>query len=602
MRRLMTFRTRLNELGIFAFAFIFGTGALAEEVTGVELSADTFRPALDASGVLDVESGALSPHLGADVGLFTGYLLNPLVLRQSTDKGLQNVGALVAHRWNAHVVGSLGLFDWVQLGIDLPLVLLQGGEGLDAAQVGNIANQQLAVAGLGDLRLRPKIRILRRQDFGVDLAFMPTVVVPSHFPMGGYLGDAGFGIAPELAISTELGGLVLASNVAALMRDDTTTNQLGISHELVFRGAIAYLFESINLRTDLSVRTSTSLLRPYSQAGQSPLEAIAGIRWEALQGLYLQSGVGIGLITGPGTPDARAFVGLRYAPRVRDSDGDGITDNEDACTDAPEDIDNFQDTDGCPDLDNDGDGVQDPDDQCVNAAEDMDAFEDEDGCPDPDNDKDGIMDPDDECPLVAGVTAYKGCSAPDADGDGVPDAKDACPKQAGQSAAKGCPDQDSDGIFDAKDFCPKRAETQNGVADSDGCPDGPQSKWVLTKTEIQLLAPIDFEYKSEELLGPAIDTLNQVAELLVQHPEIEKVQVEVHTDELRKADASQELAEARASAVMIHLATAGVAIERLDSVSTGAKRPRSRRGKRIRQEADRLLKIRIVKWGKAAKK
>ena len=78
--------------------------------------------------------------------------------------------------------------------------------------------------------------------------------------------------------------------------------------------------------------------------------------------------------------------------------------------------------------------------------------------------------------------------------------------------------------------------------------------------------------------------------------------MEVHTDELRKADASQELAEARASAVMIHLATAGVAIERLDSVSTGAKRPRSRRGKRIRQEADRILKIRIVKWGKAAKK
>ena len=599
MRRMMTFRPRFYDLGLFAFACTFATTVLAAEV---ELSADTYRPALDATGVLDVESGSLNKHLDADVGLFTGYVLNPLVLRQSTDKGLQNVGALVAHRWNAHVVGSLGIFDWVQLGVDLPVVLLQGGATLDPTQVGSIANQELALAGLGDLRLRPKVRILRRQDFGVDLAFMPTVILPSHFPMGGYLGDAGFGIVPELVVSTEIGGLVLASNVAALLRDDSATKQLGISHEWVFRGGLAYLFESINLRTDLSIRASTALLSPFAQAGQSPVEATAGIRWEALDGLYLQSGFGVGLVTGPGTPDARVFMGIRYAPRVRDEDGDGILDDTDACIDVAEDMDNFEDADGCPELDNDGDGVQDPDDQCANNAEDADGFEDGDGCPDPDNDGDGILDADDKCPLNKGVSAHQGCSAPDADGDGVPDAKDACPKVAGQVAAKGCPDQDNDGFLDSKDFCPTKAETKNGVADTDGCPDGPQSKWVLSETEIQLLEPVDFEYKSEELLGPAIDTLNQVAELLLQHPEIEKIQLELHTDELRKASENEELSEARASAVMIHLATAGVAIERLDSVSTGAKRPRSRRGKRIQREADRLLKIRIVKWNKTEKK
>ena len=47
-----------------------------------------------------------------------------------------------------------------------------------------------------------------------------------------------------------------------------------------------------------------------------------------------------------------------------DRDGDGIADAEDACPDDAEDMDGFQDTDGCPDFDNDGDRIADLDDAC----------------------------------------------------------------------------------------------------------------------------------------------------------------------------------------------------------------------------------------------
>lgn len=597
MRRLMNSRYAFWTAGLFCCSLLQGgrVAAAEPETQAIEVSADTFRPALDASGLLDVESGALSGHLDADLGFFTSYLLNPLVLRESGG-ARSSVGALVAHRWNAHLVGAVGLLEWVQLGLDLPLVVLQSAETLQASDVGRIAVQPLASTGLGDLRLRPKFRILTRSSVGVDVAFMSTITLPTHFPAGGYLGEAGFGIAPELAVSSAFGGLVWATNLAAHFRDDAKTQSLGVSHEWIWRGGVGYLFESLRLRTDMSLRASTSLQNPFSEGLPSPLEATAGVRWEPVDGLFLQSGLGLGLITGPGTPDARLFVALRYAPRVRDTDGDGVLDAQDACIDTPEDVDGFQDGDGCPELDNDSDGIQDPDDQCADEAEDLDAFQDEDGCPDPDNDEDGILDADDQCPLEQGVAQHKGCALPDTDGDGVPDATDACPKVAGQVDAKGCPDADNDGFLDDKDFCPDKAETKNAVADSDGCPDTAQSKWVLSRDEIQLLEMPEFEFKSEELLGPTIDLLNQIAELLVQHPEIAKIQLEVHTDELRTADDNEELSAARANAMMIHLATAGVSIERLDSVATGAQRPRSRRGKRIQREADRLFKIRIVKW------
>lgn len=66
-----------------------------------------------------------------------------------------------------------------------------------------------------------------------------------------------------------------------------------------------------------------------------------------------------------------------------DTDGDGILDENDECPDQPEDFDQFEDEDGCPDPDNDGDGIPDVDDLCPLDAEDMDGFQDDDGCLDP---------------------------------------------------------------------------------------------------------------------------------------------------------------------------------------------------------------------------
>ncbi|MFQ5600440.1 MAG: OmpA family protein [Candidatus Krumholzibacteriia bacterium] len=92
------------------------------------------------------------------------------------------------------------------------------------------------------------------------------------------------------------------------------------------------------------------------------------------------------------------YVSLSYFFSERDSDQDGIRNQDDRCPYEAEDVDGYQDSDGCPDPDNDGDGVQDAVDACPDEAEDVDGFEDDDGCPDPDNDGDGVLDASDQCP------------------------------------------------------------------------------------------------------------------------------------------------------------------------------------------------------------
>jgi MYXO-CTERM domain-containing protein len=153
------------------------------------------------------------------------------------------------------------------------------------------------------------------------------------------------------------------------------------------------------------------------------------------------------------------------APAPRDRDHDGILDLADKCPDVAEDQDGFRDDDGCVDPDNDEDGVLDAADQCVNVAgpaalqgcpdgdgdgiadasdkcpadaEDMDGFEDGDGCPEPDNDKDGIIDGADGCPIVAGPRENNGCPDSDRDGDTVVDRLDNCPDEVGPPDNAGC--------------------------------------------------------------------------------------------------------------------------------------------------------------------
>jgi hypothetical protein len=65
-----------------------------------------------------------------------------------------------------------------------------------------------------------------------------------------------------------------------------------------------------------------------------------------------------------------------------DTDHDGLLDAVDACPALAEDVDGFEDGNGCPDLDNDGDAIADLQDKCPLQPENVNGFEDDDGCPD----------------------------------------------------------------------------------------------------------------------------------------------------------------------------------------------------------------------------
>jgi OmpA-OmpF porin, OOP family len=282
-----------------------------------------------------------------------------------------------------------------------------------------------------------------------------------------------------------------------------------------------------------------------------------------------------------------------------DADGDGVPDPQDRCPTVAGPASNQ----GCP-LDRDGDGIPDDVDQCPDQKEDLDGFQDEDGCPDPDNDGDGILDTADRCPNMAGPMTNLGCPVLDQDGDGVPDDQDACPDRPGPASNKGCPvlDRDGDGVPDDKDRCPDEPEDRDGFQDEDGCPDldndndgvpddkdlcpnepGPAetggcprkfSLITVTRERIEIRKQIRFATGSAKIVGAESEkVLDEVALALADNRQIKKLRIEGHTDSVGDDAVNLKLSQHRASAVLSALLRRRVDPGRLEAVGFGETRP-----------------------------
>ncbi|MBN1608506.1 MAG: OmpA family protein [Polyangiaceae bacterium] len=231
-----------------------------------------------------------------------------------------------------------------------------------------------------------------------------------------------------------------------------------------------------------------------------------------------------------------------------DRDHDGIRDSVDRCPDNPEDMDGFEDEDGCPDLDNDHDGIADTSDACPCVAEDKDGFEDEDGCPEDDNDQDKILDPVDQCPNdPEDYDEFQ-------DSDGCPDL-----------------DNDKDGIPDVKDRCPNEPETVNGYADEDGCPDEEQVRVLGDK--ILLDDRIHFPTNSAVILRDSHGLMRRLAKLIMDHPEYVHVEIVGRADPRGSASYNLKLSQARADSVRDFLVKEGIEPGRLSAVGLGETSP-----------------------------
>lgn len=447
-----------------------------------QLDVERFRSSPDRHGYLGIPGTRTPGEWAWNVALSGYYSSEPLSLhRVDTSERL----GVIRHRVGADLVAQLGVLDRIAVALYAPVVVWQdtNAEPLDSGPA-------IAATAFRDPFFAVRVRVLgagseanheRVDGEGLALQLGATVPVGLEDSFAGegqpqlegrVIGDYHF---LDFAVAAEVG---YRHRFAA-----PALSGVLFRNELFFGVAIQTpTFVVQNLSTLVEVRVTTALDQTAFAEASTAAEGELGLRW-AEGDVALTWAIGMGFNAGVGTPGVRGIFGVEFAPRIHDIDGDGLTDDADECPRLPEDLDDVEDEDGCPDLDNDGDLIPDADDRCPADAADFERDEDEDGCTDPirDADRDGIEDGDDSCPRRPedqdGFQDEDGCPDLDHDGDGIPTPTDRCPDdpedQDEFEDADGCPDldDDGDGIPDTADACPRQPEDMDGEADADGCPE-----------------------------------------------------------------------------------------------------------------------------------
>ena len=302
-----------------ALVLLLGATATSHAQTAQNFPVERLRLTLSGDGVGAVESGDVAKHLQWSVGVWFGAGNNLLVVNQTDDDGdTERVGSLVDTRMGASLLASVGLFGHAELGLELPVVLYQSG---DDSVPGIMSTSSLGSTGVGDLRLAPKLALLRAAPHGVDLALLATLTLPTA-GADDYRGEDGVSFIPELAASRLVGPVRIAANLGYHLRRNTTLGDLTVADELLGRLGASYRLKDgtphpIDLAASLS--GSTAAAAPFGGDSPGALEFLGLGGYRIRTPLLAFVGAGIGLHDGFGTPDFRVLAGVRWTGAPRSS-------------------------------------------------------------------------------------------------------------------------------------------------------------------------------------------------------------------------------------------------------------------------------------------
>ncbi len=370
-----------------------------------------YQPTPFSDGYLRLDGTATLPTWKLHAALDFDYSWKSLVLidvAPAIQRSRKTTYDFVAHAIGADLTLAMGLGGRFEVAALVPVTVFQTGDTVP----GNVL---LGTAGLENPKLGVKARLLGNGASGPGLG--ASVVVALPWGLGGpfvhetttAVEGRVFGEIVQPRWSLRAGGGYRARAAAQLFN-------ITLDDELTFAAGGELRIPGPEVGIFAEVAGSTSAAHPLASSNQTPVELLIGGRSEIgrswLGGenrFQLTVAGGPGLTPGYGSPVVRGVVALSWSnrpaprapepppppppeapkpppppppPAVTDRDQDGILDDDDECPDEPEDMDGFEDDDGCPDPDNDRDGILDAADKCPNEPETINGIDDDDGCPD----------------------------------------------------------------------------------------------------------------------------------------------------------------------------------------------------------------------------
>ncbi len=558
--------------------------ALAQDPADVpDLNVQLFRPDLGGERTLWTDDTGLPPSGVPYLGLALTFAKNPFVYEYQDGARIEVLSDLL----QADALVGISI-SRLRLGVDLPVYLVAEGDGVSRS------------SGVGDLSLDGRATLVPRSAAPVGLGLGGRVIFPTS-SISGPLANPVTAWEAALVVDREFGTVLVAANVGTRGVPHVELENIVLDDQFFFRVGAGWLVAD-GAGVSVDVAGGVPWTTPVSTSGSTPVEGLVGGWLRMNQDFVLRAGIGTGLTRGIGAPRMRNLLQLSWERQaLRDLDGDGLADRDDACRDEPEDRDGVSDADGCPDpstrvvmrvedpsgrpieaaflvLDGNamatqGTGVFQTDlhpGQYVVAAR-----------------ADGYL------PLESSLTVPSQAEVQVAwrltPADGlvrlVVTAPDGTPLEGGWTLDGQAGPATSGGIAQTRvkvgahkvhvtvpGFHPVDQEITVKPGDQYEIRVTMQ-RAVVTGERIEIADSVYFELNKAVIKSESFKLLDDVALILREHPEIRHLRIEGHTDSRGSTAANLKLSDRRARAVKDYLVARGVEVARLEAIGYGEGRP-----------------------------
>ncbi|QRK06967.1 OmpA family protein [Archangium violaceum] len=251
-------------------------------------------------GSLLVGSGETLPIGGLRLMLLGNYQHQPLRLLDE-EQQLE----IVKNRVVGVLSGSYGVFSWLEVGAQLPVVLWQRGED---PRIGGFTT--LAPQGLGTPQVHARLGLLsQRAQQPVDLSMDLVLGIPVG-SADALSRDPGLRFLSRVVLGGRMGQVRPSLEAGVLLHPSVPLGASVGAKEIAgpeIRVGLGLSTVTAPLRGELSARASLPSTSP-----QASVEVMGGLRYQIRPGMELfgMGGPGFGLF--PGTPLFRVVAGLTY--------------------------------------------------------------------------------------------------------------------------------------------------------------------------------------------------------------------------------------------------------------------------------------------------
>ncbi|MBN2800228.1 MAG: OmpA family protein [Deltaproteobacteria bacterium] len=539
---------------------------------------------------------------GSFGGMAVAQLANAPLILVTSDASGETREDVLDNVLGVTIGGQYALHERVALGLSAPIWLASAGlEGANGAT-------------FGDARLSMPVGLVLpgEQGEGFGLAVVPLLDLPTGAE-GAWLGNAGVAGGGLVSTSYGAGKLLLVGDIGVATASQIEVGNLTGGPKLLADASAAWMV-SPDLAVRLEARFDPTLSSNDVALAGSPAEIGLNARHRSgEEGLSLLGGATTALTSGAGAATWRLFLGVGYTGRkhwVHDTDGDGLSDDVDACILEAETVNKWKDDDGCPD------GlatltVTVRDDDGVLAGAEVRAGKKRIGV----TDAEGRLVLTEQLPESAltlvsdfdkhlaaapqDITLVEGEQQLDIHLPFVPgklhvravDKKTQAPLDGTLRFGKavGAPGPTAIGA-DGSTVSVKRGDWKAFV-EADGYRLSPVDVTILPgettevlaqleramvkvqAQEIQILDKVFFERAKADIMPASFDLLTEVATVLLANPQLKKVEVQGHTDSDGNDAYNLNLSQARVDSVMSFLVERGVEADRLVAKGYGETMP-----------------------------